>query len=65
VTDHETAHVELDLAQGVEPISGRLRAGGVPARSFSGVLELIALLDDARMSPGDTGRPQPSTEASP
>jgi hypothetical protein len=48
VTDPEIAHLELDIERGVEPIRGELRADQAPARPFVGLLELIAMLDQAR-----------------
>jgi len=43
--------VEVELASGLEPISGHVRLPDAAARSFSGVLELINLLDEARGQP--------------
>lgn len=42
------AHLELELAVAVEPISGWLRTASGPAFAFSGYVELIDLLDRAR-----------------
>jgi hypothetical protein len=57
MSDPEIAHLELDIARGIEPISGHLRAPDAPALPFAGVLELIMLLDAARAasSDGDEG----------
>lgn len=49
----EVAHLELDLAVGAEPISGRMRSGDGTERRFTGMLELMVLLDDARGTPDD------------
>ena len=40
--------LELELDRGLEPISGRVRTADNPTQSFSGVLDLINLLDHAR-----------------
>jgi hypothetical protein len=48
MVEPEIVHLELDVERGVEPISGQLRTDHAPARSFAGMLELIALLDRER-----------------
>jgi hypothetical protein len=48
--------LQVDLDRGVEPISGMLRDEGGTAHRFSGVLGLIALLDEVR----STAPPAPS-----
>jgi hypothetical protein len=53
--DSEIAHFELDVALGVEPISGQLRTADAPPRRFAGVLELMTLLDQARAGGQDDG----------
>jgi hypothetical protein len=40
--------VEIELTLQTEPISGRLRTDRDPEHEFTGVLELIGLLDQAR-----------------
>jgi hypothetical protein len=51
--DADIARLELELSRHVEPISGRVRILRQPAREFAGMLELMALLDEARASPQD------------
>jgi len=45
------ARFELVLERGIEPIRGELRADAQPARTFVGMLELMSLLDAARVRP--------------
>ncbi|HKE64708.1 MAG TPA: hypothetical protein VKB59_08660 [Micromonosporaceae bacterium] len=51
MTTHDVVRVEVELASSLEPISGQVRFPDADARSFSGVLELINLLDEARGQP--------------
>ena len=61
---HEVVRVEIELASDLEPISGQVRMPDARARSFTGVLELINLLDEARAQPGaeDSDAPGPSRD---
>lgn len=59
MSDPQTLRIELELARGVEPISGQVRGDEEPARAFAGVLELIALLDSARAASGPDDRVTP------
>jgi hypothetical protein len=54
VANDEITRVELDITRGSQPISGHLRTGQAAPRSFSGLLELMRLLDDARAELGDS-----------
>jgi len=50
--------LELDLRRAVEPISGHVRIAGREEQEFAGMLELMALLDDARAAtPPDEEEP--------
>jgi hypothetical protein len=58
MTTDDVVRVEVELALGLEPISGQVRMPGAVVRSFSGVLDLINLLDRARGQPaGDDCAP--------
>jgi hypothetical protein len=48
VAEGQILHIELDLTVDSEPICGRLRVGTVRDYEFSGLLELVALLDLVR-----------------
>jgi hypothetical protein len=50
-----TVRVELDLVPDSDPIQGRARGADGVNQAFSGWLELVELLDSARI-----GRPRPS-----
>jgi hypothetical protein len=54
--------LEVDLAE--DPIAGRLHDGQHPPRDFSGWLDLIAALEEARVRALGTASPSPSERAS-
>jgi hypothetical protein len=43
------AHVQLDIECGSDPIQGRIAEPGGQGRSFSGWMELVQEIEDARM----------------
>jgi hypothetical protein len=43
------AHVQLDIERGSDPIQGRIAEPGGQGRSFSGWIELVQEIEDARM----------------
>ncbi|MFG2002176.1 hypothetical protein ACGFNU_23790 [Spirillospora sp. NPDC048911] len=57
-TNSEMLRVELDFVPGVEPIRGRARDADGVEHAFAGWLELVEVLDEARMGrrAGGTGR---------
>lgn len=52
VEDSGFVHIALQVRRCGEPISGLLSAGDRHERTFIGLLELIALIDQARTDPG-------------
>jgi hypothetical protein len=57
------AHVELDLQVGVEPMTGRAYTTRDGQLEFRGVLELLGLLDDARVAQPAAGTSTPDRRA--
>lgn len=45
MTPLRVLHLELDLRPGAEPMAGQLRSEGGAVEEFTGVLELIGLID--------------------
>jgi hypothetical protein len=57
VSDECSIRIEIDITAGVEPVAGRLRTGSHPEVPFTGVLELITLIDQARACAGEPAPP--------
>jgi hypothetical protein len=50
VVDRRLLRLEIDVQLDIEPITGRLRAEHGPEFEFTGVLELLGLIDRIRDS---------------
>lgn len=48
VVERSIAHVQLDIERGSDPIRGRIIEPGAQGRSFSGWIELVQEIEDAR-----------------
>jgi hypothetical protein len=47
-SESSSDRVRIEIDPGADPISGVVRHGSEPARTFSGWLELVALLESER-----------------
>ena len=49
--DRSVAHVHLAIDLGSDPITGQVSEAGAQGRDFSGWIELVEAIEDARISP--------------
>ena len=49
--DRSVAHVHLEIDLGSDPITGQVSEDGARGRDFSGWIELVEAIEDARISP--------------